>query len=403
MDSIFAKGQARGIIPDHLEILFQNYKSFKESKAFTPEAFKFKSKRQQRDDFLLRDEVAIIQITGPIYKRKTLFSFLFGGSPIDELTETFNDAMTDPDVKAIVFDIDSPGGTLGGLEAFSELVYSARGKKPIISFANGMMASAAYWIGSTADMVIAESTADIGSIGVLMIHYDYSTADERYGLKRTFLTAGKYKALGNNAEPLSQEARDVFQAELDYLYSIFVNTVARNRGVSPQTVLEKMADGRIFISQQAVGAGLVDKIGTIEDAIESAAIAAEQPQKVGQASALVGADERTRILNLAKILFGNKQGKKFEKVIRSEVTVEQFKAIKTIGLEQDNRTESKELKEMNRFLANLKRAEFSDPDDFMDLVAKYQQLHKCGKVKAMQAVMKSNPNAHKAYIRKVNQ
>jgi signal peptide peptidase SppA len=147
------------------------------------------------------------------------------------------------------------------------MVYAARGQKPIVAFANGMMASAAYWIGSAADEIVAEETAEIGSIGVVMMHYDYSGADEQAGVKRTILQAGHYKAMGNDTEPLSEEAEEYFQGHLDYLYTLFVDAVARNRDVTAEAVIEDMAEGRIFIGRQAVDAGLVDRLGNFETAM----------------------------------------------------------------------------------------------------------------------------------------
>jgi signal peptide peptidase SppA len=114
------------------------------------------------------------------------------------------------------------------------------------------------------------ATAGIGSIGVLMVHTEYSELDKRVGIKTTHLTAGKYKALGNSAEPLSDLAREALQAELDYIYDIFISAVARNREVSANEVREKMADGRIFIGRQAVDAGLADSVGTFEAALDLA-------------------------------------------------------------------------------------------------------------------------------------
>ena len=132
------------------------------------------------------------------------------------------------------------------------------------------MASAAYWIGSAANQVIVERTAQVGSIGVLYMHYDWSKYDAEMGLKVTVITSGKYKAIGNNAEPLSDDARAIIQAEMDQIYDLFIETVARNRGVSTEKVLVDMADGRVFIGQQAVEAGLADQTGSFEDALEAA-------------------------------------------------------------------------------------------------------------------------------------
>ena len=218
----------------------------------------------------VKGKVVIIPIRGPITKRETFFSVLFGGTSIDSISSALNVAAAHKDVAGILLDIDSPGGTIDGLASLSDQIYGLRGKKTVIAFANDQMTSAAFWIGSAAQAVITPKTASIGSLGVMMVHTDLSKADEQAGVKRTYLKAGQYKALGNSAEPLGTQGRQYFEAQLDYYYSIFVEQVARNRGVSVKTVLTNMADGKIFIGQQAVDAGLADSIGYFDDAVSAA-------------------------------------------------------------------------------------------------------------------------------------
>ena len=222
----FSKGTPWSIVPEYLSA----FESKVNSQAFDKKLLAKFEDQKPSTDFALSGGVARIPIHGPVTKRSTFFSWLFGGVTLDRLSSTFKEALEDPDVEAIVLDIDSPGGTIGGVEAFSDLVFAARQKKPIVAFAGGMMASAAYWFGSAANYIIAEKTAEIGSIGVLMIHYDLSKRDEKLGMKRTFLTAGHYKALGNDAEPLSEEATEVFKSELDHLYGVFFGHCSAKQG-----------------------------------------------------------------------------------------------------------------------------------------------------------------------------
>jgi len=263
----FSNGKLWNIHPHILEEMLQK---LPDPKTTMDLAVNFTETPQDRGDIQLIDNIAVIPIQGPISKRRTFFSYFFGGTPLNILTEIFKEALNNNTVQGILLDIDSPGGTVAGTEAFGDLIYNSRGQKPIVAFGNGMLASAAYWIGSGADQVIVERTAQVGSIGIVMVHYDWSKEDAMMGLKRTVLTAGKYKGLGNDAEPLSDLARKTFQAELDYIYTLFVDTVARNRGVGVETVLEDMADGRIFIGQQAVDAGLADSTGSFDTAIDAA-------------------------------------------------------------------------------------------------------------------------------------
>lgn len=263
----FSNGKLWAITESHLQNMLDRLPEvFKES---IKEAANFKAKPQERDDFMLRNGVAIIPVNGPIVKRGSFYSYIFNATPLDQLTEIFMDAIEQKDVEAIAFDFDSPGGTISGLEAFGNIVFEKRGIKPMVSVATGMMTSAAYWFGSAADKVVTEKTSDIGNIGIYMIHYDWSDNDKQFGLKRTIIKSGRHKALGNDAEPLSDFAQKTFQAEIDYVQGLFLETVKRNRKIS-EFVDKEIIEGKNYIGQQAVDVGLADKIGNLDTAIELA-------------------------------------------------------------------------------------------------------------------------------------
>lgn len=212
--------------------------------------------------------VAVIPVVGVIAKRMNMFSKISGGVSTQLVERDFADAMANPDVKAIILETDSPGGTVDGTSELGKRIYDSRGQKPIVTWANGLISSAAYWIGTAADQVyISSDTTQVGSIGVITRHVDYSKMDEKEGVKQTLIYAGKYKAVGADNAPLSDEDRAIIQADIDYLYSIFVDTVAKHRGVGAATVLDNMADGRIFTGQQAVDSGMVDGVATLEELI----------------------------------------------------------------------------------------------------------------------------------------
>jgi signal peptide peptidase SppA len=348
---------------------------------------------------------------------------------------------------------------VAGTRAFGNLVYEARDIKPVVAFGDSMMASAAYWIGSAAQQIIVEETAEVGSIGVVMVHYDWSKEDEMMGLKRTVLSAGKYKALGNDAEPLSDLAKEVFQSELDYIYTMFVDTIAKNRGVGVDYVLEHMADGRVFIGQQAVDAGLADMTGSFEEALSAAKsmvkndapmvsyLSTKTTKKEAETMEFktiqelkkaypelcdklieegaagvnkedirkkAAEDERGRILGLAAVQFGQ-DGEKFKAIVDSGVTVEQFKAIQaTLPAQPDpDGAESAAVQAAkDQMLDALHQGSPENPGanngvqnnekNFMTMVKEYQSVHKCGRVAAMQEVMKEHPEAHAAYLKSVN-
>lgn len=216
--------------------------------------------------------VAILGLDGVLAKRMNLFMQISGGTSTQIAANDFREALADPEVNAIVLAIDSPGGTVDGTQELSDLIYSARDQKPIIALADGTMASAAYWIGSAASQVFTSNLTNlIGSIGVVQSHVDISRAEDARGVKTTEITAGRYKRIASQYGPLSQEGRDTLQDQVNQVYGVFVDTVARNRGVSAQTVLDNMADGRVFIGQQAIDAGLVDGVSTLDDLVARAA------------------------------------------------------------------------------------------------------------------------------------
>lgn len=217
-------------------------------------------------------KVAVIRISGILCKRPGLIAQFFGATSTAAISESFRMAINAPDIAAVVLVIDSPGGTVDGTQAIAAEILAARGRKPIVAVADGCMCSAAYWIGASADRVYASSSvAQIGSIGVVAAHVDISGRESQVGVKTTEISAGKYKRIASNYAPLSAEGRESIQSTVDYLYSLFVGHVARARNTSEDRVLSAMADGRVFIGQQAAQAGLIDGIMSIDECITGAA------------------------------------------------------------------------------------------------------------------------------------
>jgi signal peptide peptidase SppA len=214
------------------------------------------------------DGVAVLPIEGVIAKRMNLFTRVSGGVSTQLLERDFKAALSDDRAHSILLSVDSPGGNVDGVFELARAICDARGRKPVVALGNGMMASASYWIASAADRVlITGETTQVGSIGVVATHTDISKAEEMRGVKTTEITAGKYKRIASEHRPLSDEARAAIQEQVDHVYSVFVNEVARHRGTDVETVLDKMADGRIFLGSKAIDAGLVDGVSTKADLI----------------------------------------------------------------------------------------------------------------------------------------
>ena len=216
------------------------------------------------------DSVALIELNGIIAKRMNIFTQISGGVSTQIATRDFKQASADSEVSAIILAIDSPGGTVDGTEEFASIIYEARqtGTKPIIAYCDGSLCSGAYWIGAAADRIyISGSTQQVGSIGVVATHVDYSEQEKMKGIKTTEIYAGKYKRINTEYAPLSKEGQAYMQDRVDYFYSIFANTMTRYRpgklAISDDGVLP-WAEGKVFIGQQAIDNGLVDGVSTLE-------------------------------------------------------------------------------------------------------------------------------------------
>jgi signal peptide peptidase SppA len=223
--------------------------------------------------------IAVIPIYGVIAQRMDLMTQSSGGTSTETVMKAFRAAVADSTVRAIVFDVDSPGGTVNGVDELSTEIYRARGIKPVVAVANSMAASAAYWIASAADELVVTPSGEVGSIGVLAAHEDVSAAHETAGVRMTLITAGRYKAEGNPYEPLSEEARAAMQERVDEFYGMFTKAVARNRGVGVAAVREGYGEGRVVGARKALEAGMVDRIDTLDATIDRLAGAHRAAQR----------------------------------------------------------------------------------------------------------------------------
>lgn len=209
--------------------------------------------------------VAVLPLFGVISHRMGSLTSISGGTSTEAFTKAFRAALDNPDVGTIVLDVDSPGGAVSGVPELAREIAQARRKKRVVAVANSLMASAAYWIGSAADEVIATPSAMVGSIGVYNLHVDRSQAQERAGIRTTIVRAGRFKAEGNPYEPLSEEARAALQDQVDDYYAAFIQDVARNRGASLEDVQTGYGEGRTLTAARARAAGLVDRIATLDE------------------------------------------------------------------------------------------------------------------------------------------
>jgi signal peptide peptidase SppA len=222
----------------------------------------------ESEPYEVRNGTALIPLRGVLGQRMNLMANMSGGTSTELFARDVRAAAADPAVKSILILADTPGGTVAGTQAAAAAVRAVRGVKPIATLIQGMMASAGAWIGTAADLVVLDSgTSQAGSIGVVATHVDVSQREQAMGIKTTEIVAGKFKRAASQYGPLTETGQAVIQDQVDYLYSQFVEDIAANRGTSQADVLERMADGRMFIGQQAVDAGLADRIASMEEII----------------------------------------------------------------------------------------------------------------------------------------
>lgn len=190
-----------------------------------------------------------------------------GGTSCERVSLALRQALADPNIGSILFNIDSPGGNVFGVQALADEILAARGRKRMVAQANSLMASAAYWIGCCADEIVVTPGGQVGSIGVVALHEDISEAAAKAGVKFTFIHAGKYKVEGNSFEPLGEEARSAIQADVDAYYRDFVRGVAKARGVSVRDVLDGFGQARTVKDADAVKERMADRVATMDDTL----------------------------------------------------------------------------------------------------------------------------------------
>lgn len=217
-----------------------------------------------------RDGVAIVPITGPVFRYANMFTNISGATSTQVLATDIQTALDDPSVKSIVLNIDSPGGEAAGINELANLIYHARAKKPIHAYIGGVGASGAYWIASAASTVTVDATALVGSIGVVMTYTDTQARDEKSGIKQYEIVSSA--SPDKRLDMSTQAGRAKAQATVDSLAAVFMSSVARNRGVSTDKVKNDFGRGGLLVGAAAVKAGLANGLGSLESIIAGKAL-----------------------------------------------------------------------------------------------------------------------------------
>ena len=237
--------------------------------------------------------IAVLSLTGVI----TQHPDWMGDTSLDGFMADFVAAMSDPAVGAILISIDSPGGSVYGVQEVSELMLTLREQKPVVAFANSLAASAAYWIGCSASSFYCTPGGEVGSIGVWQAHMDISGMLDNAGIHTTVISAGKYKTEGNPYQPLDEAAQSFMQSRVDDYYTAFVDAVAKSRDVAPDTVRNGMGQGRVLGAADALKQNMIDGVMTLPQVLQSMArqLAATTPAPSRKAAS----SNRSRLAMLA--------------------------------------------------------------------------------------------------------
>ncbi len=209
--------------------------------------------------------VAVIPVQGTLVQRSSGLDAESGLTSYAQIGAQMREAMADTQVRAVLMEIDSPGGEVAGLFDLADTIYQARDIKPVWAIANENAYSAAYAIASAAERLTLPRSAGVGSIGVVAMHMDQSVKDAKQGYVYTPVFAGDRKIDGSEHFPLTAEAKSSLQSEVDRLYGLFVSTVARNRNIDANVV--RATEAGWLNPQEAVASGFADGIATFAETL----------------------------------------------------------------------------------------------------------------------------------------
>jgi signal peptide peptidase SppA len=247
------------------------------------------------------NNIAVLPFYGVVTQRGNMMDDVSGpgAASTQKFTNALRQALADPGVGAILIDIDSPGGSVYGVEELASEIISSRSAKPIVGLANSLAASAAYWVGAACSELYVTPGGEVGSIGVWMSHDDYSKALDELGIKTTLISAGKYKVEGNPYQPLDGDAQAFMQSRVDDYYAAFTKGVAKGRGVSIEVVRKDFGQGRVYGAQAALDAGMVNGVMTFDDVVKKMAkdIKAANRNQASQVNRLAQAERELAILS----------------------------------------------------------------------------------------------------------
>ncbi|UXX40616.1 S49 family peptidase [Wolbachia endosymbiont of Oryzaephilus surinamensis] len=268
--------------------------------------------------------IAIIRLYGVLTKKTEAFDHILDMTSYENIHEEIESALEDKSIETILLDIDSPGGEVNGVFDLADFIYESRAKKRIIAIANDDAYSAAYAIASSAEKVFVSRTSGVGSVGVIASHIDQSRFDERQGIKYTTIFAGSRKNDLNPHEPMTSESLGSLQKEVDRLYEMFVQLIARNRGLSIEKI--RSTEAGLYFGEKAVEIGLADGVTTFFEFINKGENTMNK-----QTTTDLETDNltkyRTEVVELIRLCNLSRMPEKIGEFIEQSVSVEQAREV----------------------------------------------------------------------------
>ena len=213
------------------------------------------------------DKIAVIMLRGLI---SSSIPGTVGDSMVEDMRAALQQARDDSRVKAIVLEIDSPGGEVTAADAIYNAVAKARARKPVVVYMDSLAASGGYYIACGGKFLMANETTITGSIGVIIQTLNYEQLLNKVGLAAVVFKSGKFKDMLNGARPITPEERELVQSFVMKTYDKFLGIVATERNLPADLLRNTIADGRILSGRDALDHKLVDGLGQIDDAFSKA-------------------------------------------------------------------------------------------------------------------------------------
>jgi len=208
---------------------------------------------------------AVVNIRGPLFRYRSIWTWLLGGTSVEETALALHAAVDDPGVQRIVLAINSPGGQIDGINELANMIRAANGTKPVTAYVDGLAASGGYWLASAAGKIVADETAQLGSIGVLATVIDDREAEAKHGVKRYEIVSSQSPL--KRTDPGTDEGRAQLQQMVDAMAQVFISKVAKFRGTSEAKVAGDFGRGAVLPAHDAVSVGMADALGSLEGLI----------------------------------------------------------------------------------------------------------------------------------------